>query len=66
MPMTVPAPPATAVTPESAGVRLGFADGSAVDLDPADPRAAALRAVADVLVSKQPPSRRGWSRKARR
>jgi len=31
---------------------LGFADGSKVSLDEGDPRAAALRAVADVLISR--------------
>jgi hypothetical protein len=35
-------------------VRLGFGDGSQVDLDPTDPGAIALRAVADLLVQAQP------------
>jgi hypothetical protein len=34
-----------------AGVRLGFADGTEVELGAGDPRALALRAVADVLVA---------------
>jgi hypothetical protein len=36
------------------GVRLGFSDGSALDLDPDDPHSAALRAVADVLAHRGP------------
>jgi len=40
--------PTVAAAP--ADVRLGFADGSEVTLGAADPRAVALRAVADVLV----------------
>jgi hypothetical protein len=34
------------------GIRLGFADGSEVELDHADPRVAALRATADRLVQE--------------
>jgi hypothetical protein len=45
--------PGGAGTDASAEVRLGFNDGTAVDLDPADPRAIALRAVAEVLVARE-------------
>jgi len=37
---------------EAAPVRLGFSDGSQVDLPAEDPRARALRAVADSLVQE--------------
>jgi hypothetical protein len=56
-PALPPAPvPEVGVAAESAptevgpGVRLGFADGSEVALVDGDPRAVALRAVADLLV----------------
>ena len=49
--MTAPAPPVD-VPVQATGVKLGFADGSEVALDDRDPRAAALRAVADVLISR--------------
>jgi len=59
----VPASPALPATPagpapavdvpvQATGVMLGFADGSNVSLEDGDPRAAALRAVADVLISR--------------
>ena len=38
----------------SAGVRLGFADGSEVELESGHPSALALRAVADLLVQDRP------------
>jgi hypothetical protein len=41
--------PLPAVVPPRPGVRLGFADGSHVTLDDADPRSVALRAAADDL-----------------
>jgi len=44
------AQPATPPT----GVVLGFADGSESELDGADPRAMALKAVADVLMRQDP------------
>jgi hypothetical protein len=37
-----------------AGVVLGFADGSESELDGTDPRAVALKAVADVLMRQDP------------
>jgi hypothetical protein len=44
-------PTSAAAAPEpDAGVRLGFADGSDLSLDPDDPHTLALKAVADVLV----------------
>ncbi len=51
---TVPVPRATArpapPPPGAPGVRLGFADGTEVELDGSDPSARALRTVADVIV----------------
>jgi hypothetical protein len=41
---------AVAAQPPSFAVRLGFVDGSELDLLPGDPRAVALAAVADLLV----------------
>ena len=41
-----------AVPPADERVRLGFADGSEVELGADDPTALALQAVADVLVGK--------------
>jgi hypothetical protein len=41
-----------AVPPAEERVRLGFADGSEVELRADDPTALALQAVADVLVGK--------------
>jgi hypothetical protein len=46
-PVPVGASPIETPTP---GVRLGFADGTEVSLAVGDPRALALRAVADILV----------------
>jgi hypothetical protein len=46
-------PAAEAGDPAAPGVRLGFADGSTLDLDPQDPHSAALRAVAEVLVERR-------------
>jgi len=56
---TVPAAPTApastvGVPVQTAGVRLGFADGSEVALDERDPSALALRAVADLLVQDGP------------
>jgi hypothetical protein len=50
-PATFPAEPvaAAAVSP-LVGVRLGFVDGTEVALASGDPRAVALRAVADLLL----------------
>lgn len=38
-----------AAPPEPAGVRLGFADGTELELDGTHPSAVALRTVADVI-----------------
>lgn len=46
------APPAE--PPAEEHVLLGFADGSEVELGADDPNALALRAVADVLLRKEP------------
>lgn len=43
--------PAGPAEPESAGVQLGFADGTVMTLADDDPRAVALRDVAATLVS---------------
>jgi hypothetical protein len=43
-----------ALPPQEPAVRLGFDDGSEVELAASDPRAVALRAVADVLVQDRP------------
>lgn len=59
-PIATPAPvaapvPVAAGRPEgTAGVLLGFHDGSEVQLAAGDPRAQALRAVADVLLHGGP------------
>lgn len=61
-PQAPPTPPAAASpvafqAPEEnsdAGVQLGFADGSNVQLDPDHPHSLALRAVADVLLHRGP------------
>jgi hypothetical protein len=46
-----PADSAEPVADDSpAGVRLGFADGSDLHLDPNDPHSLALKAIADLLV----------------
>jgi hypothetical protein len=42
----------TPVQPEQPGVRLGFADGTDLPLDPEDPHTIALKAVAEVLTLK--------------
>jgi hypothetical protein len=52
-------PEATAATPVAEPavrglVRLAFRDGSAVALDPHDPRAAPFRAIADLLAARRP------------
>ena len=46
----VPTAPVAEAVPAQAGVRLGFHDGSEVELTSTDPRARALREVADVLL----------------
>jgi hypothetical protein len=46
--------PALPPEPSETAVRLGFADGTEVDLPAEDPRARALRAVADSLVQESP------------
>ena len=46
--------PESPVVPQPAGVRLGFADGTAVELDPSDPRAKKLKAVAAFLTHRGP------------
>jgi hypothetical protein len=43
---------------EESPVRLGFADGSDVQLHPEDPHTRALKAVADVLTLKGPHRRK--------
>ncbi len=58
-----PSPVVSAFVPEPAaepaeerlGVQLGFADGTVMTLDDDDPRAVALRDMAAVLVSGEPP-----------
>jgi hypothetical protein len=54
------APAAAGAAPDdmSMGVRLGFADGSDVQLAPDHPHSLALKAVADVLLHKGPFHRR--------
>jgi hypothetical protein len=47
MPLVMPAPEPV----HAPAVRLGFADGSDLNLDPSDPHTIALKAVADVLVA---------------
>lgn len=59
LPTPTPSPTAPAAAPSDeaepgAGVRLGFADGTDLHLDQADPYTIALKAVADVLVQKGP------------
>jgi hypothetical protein len=55
---TRPAAPRDAATwtqraePPSGAVHLGFTDGSEVELEGVDPRAVALKAVADVLMHR--------------
>ena len=41
---------ATPALPPDAAVRLGFVDGTEIELNVTDPRARALRSVADLLV----------------
>ena len=55
-PETAPAgaPVAAAVLPQGSQVRLGFVDGSEIALEAGDPRALALRAVAELLVQDRP------------
>jgi hypothetical protein len=50
---------------ESPAVQLGFCDGSSLDLPAEDPRARALRAIADSLVQEGPVAARGATKAAR-
>jgi hypothetical protein len=43
---------------ESSGVRLGFEDGSDLQLDPDHPHSLALKAIADMLLHRGPSRRR--------
>jgi hypothetical protein len=48
-PAVPPAEPAAPAEPPDPAVRLGFADGTEIELDGAHPSAVALRTVADVI-----------------
>jgi hypothetical protein len=53
-PVTPPATPVVTAVEPVPGVRLGFVDGTQVELDRGHPSARALRAIADLLVQEHP------------
>ena len=61
VPVSMPVPD-PAIEPRTTGVRLGFADGSDLHLDPDDPHTKALKAVADVLTRRDTHTKRRWRR----
>lgn len=58
-PVPVAAPPAAEQADDGSGVRLGFEDGSDLQLAPDHPHSLALKAVADILLHRGPHRRAG-------
>lgn len=57
-PVSVPVSAPDEIPAAASGVRLGFADGSDLQLDPDHPHSLALKAIADILLHRGPFHRR--------